>query len=60
MNYLKTGLILSTLIILIAIFLLGSEVLEISTVRDVFIIPAIIINVSLIFKLFKIKKEVIE
>lgn len=60
MNYLKTGLILSTLIILIAMILLSSDVLEVSTVRDVFIIPAFIINFSLIFKLFMTKKKVIE
>ena len=53
MNYIKTGLIFSTIIIFLSVMFLQYDALEVRTVRDVFIIPAFIINVSLIFKVFK-------
>ncbi|WP_008636110.1 hypothetical protein [Bizionia argentinensis] len=56
MNYIKTGLIISTIIILLAMIFLQYDILGVNTVKDVFIIPAFIINTSLIFKIFKSKK----
>lgn len=58
MNYLKTGLIISTIIILLAMIFLHYDILGVNTVKDVFIIPAFIINASLIYKIFKTRKEV--
>jgi hypothetical protein len=57
MNYIKTGLIVSTIIIFLSVMFLQYDALEVRTVRDVFIIPAFIINVSLIFKVFKKNKQ---
>ena len=60
MDYIKTGLIVSTIIIFLSMMFLQYDVIEVSTVRDVFIIPAFVINVSLIFKIFKEKKQTAE
>jgi hypothetical protein len=57
MNYIKTGLIVSTIIIFLSVMFLQYDILEVRTIRDVFIIPAFIINVSLIFKVFKKNKQ---
>jgi len=56
MNYIKTGLIISTIIIFLSMIFLQYDVINVSTIKDVFIIPAFIINSSLIFKIFKTKK----
>ena len=60
MNYIKTGLIISTIIIFLSILFLQYDVFGVSTIKDVFIIPAFIINASLIFKIFKNKKQTTE
>lgn len=57
MNYVKTGLIISTIIIFLSMIFLQHDILGADTVRDVFIIPAFIINVSLVFKVFRSKKQ---
>lgn len=57
MNYIKTGLIISTMIIFISMLCLQYDVIEVNTIKDVFIIPAFIINISLIFKIFRSNKQ---
>ena len=57
MNYIKIGLIISTIIIFLSMLFLQYDVFGVSTIKDVFIIPAFIINVSLIFKIFRNKKQ---
>lgn len=59
MTYLKTGLIASTLIIFLAMMFLTYNILGIRTVVDLFIIPAFIINISLVVKIFRKKEEVV-
>ena len=59
MAYLKTRLIASTFIIFLSMILLTYDILGVRTVVDVFIIPAFVINVALIFRIFKNKNEVI-
>ncbi|ULC59512.1 hypothetical protein MBM09_00700 [Flaviramulus sp. BrNp1-15] len=58
MDYFKIGLIISTVIIFSSIVLLQYDILELNTVIDVFIIPAFIVNISLVFKVFKNKKQI--
>lgn len=60
MNYIKTGLIISTIIIFLSMIFLQYDVFGVNTVKDVFIIPAFIINASLIFKIFRNKKQTAE
>lgn len=55
MIYLKTGLIISTLIILLSMIFITYDILEVRTIVDLFIIPAFIINGSLLFKVFRNK-----
>ncbi|GAL63346.1 hypothetical protein [Algibacter lectus] len=57
MNYIKTGLIISTIIIFLSMVFLEYDVLSVNTIKDVFVIPAFIINVALIFKVFKKNKQ---
>ena len=57
MNYIKTGLIISTIIIFLSIVFLEYDVLGVNTIKDVFVIPAFIINIALIFKVFKKNKQ---
>ncbi|SFD43093.1 hypothetical protein SAMN04489722_109129 [Algibacter lectus] len=57
MNYIKTGLIISTIIIFLSMVFLEYDVLTVNTIKDVFVIPAFIINVALIFKVFKKNKQ---
>lgn len=58
MNYnIKTGLIVSTILIFLSIVTLQYNVFGTETIIDVFIASAFIINVSLLFKIFKDKKE---
>ena len=56
MNYIKTGLIISTIIIFISIIFLQYDVIGVNTIKDVLLIPAFIINTSLIIKLLNNKK----
>ena len=60
MKYIKTGLIISTIIIFLLMIFLQYDVFGINTVKDVFIIPAFIINASLIFKIYRNKKETVK
>jgi len=60
MNYIKTGLIISTIIIFLSMIFLQYDVFGVNTIKDVFIIPAFIINASLIFKIFRNKKQTTE
>lgn len=55
MIYLKTGLIISTLITLLSMIFITYDILEVRTIVDLFIIPAFIINGSLLFKVFRNK-----
>lgn len=57
MNYLKTGLLISTILILLSIIFLQYDELGVKTINKVFIIPAFIINGLLITKVFKNKKQ---
>jgi hypothetical protein len=57
MNYIKTGLIISTIIIFLSIVFLEYDVLGVNTIKDVLVIPAFIINIALIFKVFKKNKQ---
>jgi len=57
MNYIKTGLIISTIIIFLSIMFLEYDVLGVNTIKDVLVIPAFIINIALIFKVFKKNKQ---
>lgn len=57
MSYIKIGLIISTFFILLSIVFLQYDIIEVSTIRDVVIVPAFIINTALIFKIFKTKKN---
>ncbi|MEL0652999.1 hypothetical protein V6246_16370 [Algibacter sp. TI.3.09] len=57
MDYIKTGLIISTIIIFLSMVFLEYDVLSVNTIKDVFVIPAFIINVALIFKVFKKNKQ---
>ena len=61
MNYnIKTGLIISTFLIFLSIITLQYNVFGTKTIIDVFITSALIINISLIFKVFKDKKKIAE
>jgi hypothetical protein len=61
MNYnIKTGLIISTILIFLSIITLKYNVFGTETIIDVFIASAFIINVSLLFKVFKDKKKTVE
>ena len=57
MNYtIKTGLILSTVLLLLALISMQYDLIGTQTVIDVFIAVALIINASLLIKVFKDKK----
>jgi amino acid permease len=57
MNYIKTGLILSTIIIIFSIIILQYKMLEVRTVIDLFLSSAFIINAFVIIKIFKNDKQ---
>lgn len=57
MEYLKIGLFISTLFILLSIIFLQYNILEVKTIIGVFIIPSFIINASLLLKTFQINKK---
>jgi hypothetical protein len=57
MNNLKTGLIISTILIFLSIVFLQYDMLGVKTISNVFIIPAFIINGLLITKIFRNKKQ---
>ena len=58
MNSLKTGLVCSLGLITLAIVFLQYDLAEVSTVKDALIIPAFIINFTLVLKLLSPKKQV--
>ena len=61
MNYnIKTGLIVSTILIFLSIVTLQYNVFGTDIIIDVFIASAFIINISLLFKIFEDKKEKVE
>lgn len=53
MNYLKTGLALSTILMFMSVIFLQYEVFGAKTISAVFIMPAVVINASLLYKVFK-------
>jgi hypothetical protein len=60
MNYdIKTGLIISTILIFLSIITLQYNVFGTEIIIDVFIMSAFIINSSLIFKVFQNKKRLL-
>lgn len=60
MNYIKIGLTISTIIIFLSMIFLQYDIFGVNTIKDVFTIPALIINASLIFKIFRNKKQTTE
>lgn len=61
MNFnIKTGLIVSTILIFLSIITLQYNVIGTETIIDVLIASAFIINCSLLFKVFKDKKMTAE
>ena len=58
MNYnIKTELIISTILILLSLITLQYNVFGTQTIIDIFIMSAFIVNISLIFKVFKKQKK---
>jgi len=58
MNYnIKTGLIISTILIFLSLITLQYNVFGTQTIIDIFIMSAFIVNISLIFKVFKKQKK---
>lgn len=57
MKYMKLGLILVGLLIIISLVVLTNGILETTTVRDVFLVPALVIIFALIFKIIKEEKN---
>tara|TARA_R110000868_G_scaffold263418_5_gene522039 strand:+ start:365 stop:544 length:180 start_codon:yes stop_codon:yes gene_type:complete len=53
----KSGLIIICILLLVSIILLTSKTFGVETIRDVFITPAFIFSLYLIFKNFKKKDE---
>ncbi|CDF79307.1 hypothetical protein BN863_15950 [Formosa agariphila KMM 3901] len=54
MNYnIKTGIIISTILILLSMLSLQYKIVGAQTVIDVFIMSAFIVNLSLIYKIFQ-------
>ncbi|SFZ95236.1 hypothetical protein SAMN05428642_1186 [Flaviramulus basaltis] len=58
MNYnIKTGLIISTILIFLSLITLQYNVFGTQTIIDIFIMSAFIVNISLLFKVFKKQKK---
>ena len=58
MNYnIKTELIISTILIFLSLITLQYNVFGTQTIIDIFIMAAFIVNISLIFKVFKKQKK---